>query len=134
MKYALLLSGIAFGVFLALFLQYTPDAPVLMFVSPSIGILVYLVAALYGPRPDVRTLDVRDIASAVAESSPVLKTLVGAGAVAAVTVMGLSVFIFREYRTDENLGVYMAQLMTFAFALVLYIFDANMQIAHARDI
>lgn len=134
MKYSLLLSGVSFGVFLALFLQYTPDAPVVMFVPPSVGILVYLLAALYGPRADVRTLDVRDVASAVSESSPLLRGLVGAGAVAAVTVTGLSVFIFREYRADPNLGVYMAQLGTFAFAMALYIFDVNTQIAHARDL
>lgn len=134
MKYALLFSGISFGVFLALFLLYTPDAPVIMFVPPSLGILAYLLAALYGPRADIRTLDVRDIASAVSESSPILKTIVGAGMVGAVVVGGLSVFIFREYRTNENLGVYMSQLMTFVFSFVLYIFDANMQIAHARDV
>lgn len=133
MKYSLLLSGVSFGVFLALFLQYTPDAPVVMFVPPSVGILVYLLATLYGPHPDIRTMDVRDLASAVSESSVMLRGIVGAGAVAAVAVTGLSVFIFREYRADPNLGVYMAQLGTFAFAMVLYIFDANAQITHARD-
>jgi hypothetical protein len=129
MKYPFLLSGACFGAAIALFGMYAAAAPAAMFVVPSVLALVYVGAMLYTPRGDIRTLGVQDIGEAIARSSSFVRVAVGAGVLTSLACLAGSIVIFREYRADENLGVYLAQLMMFLFAIVTYLFAENLHIA-----
>lgn len=128
MKYPFLLSGACFGSAITLFGLYAASAPVAMFFVPSVLMLVFILAMIYTPRGDVRVLGAQDIGEAIARSSTFVRVLVGGGILIALSCLICSIVIFREFRADESLGVYLAQLMMFLFAIITYLFAENLHI------
>ena len=128
MKYPFLFSGACFGSAITLFGLYAANAPIAMFVVPSVLMLVYLCAMYYTPRADIRILGVQNIGEVIANSSTFVKVQVFVWVLAALSCLLCSIVIFREFRTDESLGVYLAQLMMFLFAIVTYFFAENLKL------
>lgn len=132
MKYVLLLSGIFFGVFLALFWLYSIDAPLLMLATPAIGAVFYLVLITFSPNDNLSIVSVHDIGGAIGHSGWLIKAMVGVAVAAAAAGLFLTMFIFSEHRLNPNLDVYLKQVVTLGLAVVFYVFYLNMRIQRSN--
>jgi hypothetical protein len=125
MKVLSFLVGAAFGIFVVLFLFYSPGAKDLFFGPMISGLIVFVLVLLHPPGDHASAMGANDFVSLWKYSSIVERALMTVWALVTVLIVACAFVMFRERRDDADAGVFFSQATAYIFMCIFTIADIN---------
>ncbi len=125
MKVLSFLVGAAFGIFVVLFLFYSPNAQDLFFGPMISGLVVFVLVLLHPPGDHAHAIGASDFVSLWRYSGIVERMLLTMWALTTVVIIACAFVMFRERRDDADAGVFFSQATAYIFMCIFMIADIN---------
>ena len=125
MKVLSFFTGIAFGVFLLLFLFYSPNANDVFFGPTISGLIVIVIVLVHPPGEHARTLGASDFVTLWRLSGILERFILFVWSFVTVIMIACAFVMFRERRDDADAGVFIGQATAYIFMCIFVIADIN---------